>query len=109
MTGYLITDNETGAPLRLGGSRASDCQPKWAVTIASDKIVNPPIFPADCLLRPLIIPVGESQTPFMTFARRWDGNTPLPPGQYQARFVVIGSGFPPITPVPIRVLAPPPH
>jgi len=105
VTGYLITDNETGAPLRIRGTGPSDCQPSWALTIANDKIPNLPIFLADCVPRPLVIPAGEVQTPFVLFARTWSGNTSLPPGQYQVRFVGSGSGFPLVLPVPIRVLA----
>ena len=106
-TGSFLVDNQTGRPLRLRTARG--CQPKWAVSLGNDQIPNQPVFPTDCVRRPLVFPVGESQRSFTLRASCvgrgavYRARRALPPGQYSAGLFGDVSVFPPVAPVPVTV------
>jgi hypothetical protein len=108
MTGHLVFDNDTGAPVSFteGG-----CATQWVVGLGNAQIPNNPIVPAICLLHPSPVPVGVSQIPFVlsatyvTCTAPCDGVQPLPPGTYFAT-LIHEAGLPPfVAPVPVAVLA----
>ena len=102
LPGYLVIDNQTGAPLSL--LENGQCMPKMQIYVANDAHPNPPPVTAECILRPLVIPAGETQRSFTLRALDASNGMPLPPGEYEVRFQFYGAGFPPVAPIPIRVL-----
>jgi uncharacterized membrane protein YgdD (TMEM256/DUF423 family) len=106
LTGYLIVDNQTHAPLRLHSGRR--CRAAWAVTLGNDAMPNSPLFSAVCTFGSLRFPVGDRQYAFALRGRADAGNEPLPAGDYEAKLYSTSRAFPHVAPVPVRVVGLPP-
>jgi hypothetical protein len=126
ITGSLVIDNRTGAPLDLYSDQPATprCQAKWAVILSNGAAAQMSIFVDDCVLGSLRIAAGRSSLP-VRILTTYDGCAatpatplaglampacgpggslpPLPAGDYQASVVATTTGFPRPAPVTVRL------
>jgi hypothetical protein len=132
-TGYLVIENDTGAPLHLKDTSGLGCVPKWRVVLRNAKVPQQVAFPSDCSASPgpSTVATGQTKLPFTLEAayqlcspsgqphgvltptcvrNRQEGGLspapPLPAGLYEATFSSNIAHFVSVAAVPVRVVTP---
>lgn len=119
LDGALVVDNPTDTDLEV---LDQGCAPKWNVILVGGPLESDAAFTFDCLIKPLIVPPGESRFPITvhasvrrcmppgtaeagvpTCASTLDRMPPVPEGDYEAVFVGSLPGIAAPSPIPLVV------
>jgi hypothetical protein len=122
VTGHLVIDNNSGAPLRLLSGGREGCTPKWAFVLANHEFPAGFAFTTECGAKPLVIKPGTNRFAFRLRASYGHCGglgargpvkpaclppaivlPPLPAGNYKAVFGGDLPGLPKPASVPVRV------